>query len=52
MVVAKGLVPQSLLYPRSGFCLKPKRFSLKVLMEISAALAQWQVGHSLAALDL
>lgn len=47
-----GLVLQSLPYPRSGFGMKWKWFSLKVLMEISASLAQWQVGHSLLALNL
>ena len=52
VMAAKGLVLQSLPYPRSGFCMKLKCFSLKVLMEISASLAQWQVSHSLLAVSL
>lgn len=52
VVAAKGLVLQALPYPRSGCCMELKCFSLKVLMEISASRAQWQVGHSLLALNL
>lgn len=49
MMVAKGLVPQSLPYPRSGFCVKLKCFCLKVFMEILASLAQWQAGQPVSA---
>lgn len=52
VMAAEGPVPSSQPYSRAGLCTILKCFSLKVLMEISASLAQWQVGHSLLALNL
>lgn len=51
-MAAKGLVLQSLPYPGLASAWHWNVFSLKLLMEISASLAQRQVGHSLLALNL